>query len=126
MVLGTAQVPTDNAPSETAIAETRVLIRARDPRTAHSRVDECPSSPVGLDEVVVRIRRVGILVQELHVRVRRRRIEVEVVLLDVFAVIPLAVGKPIEPLFEDRVTCRFGPGIPGHWKIRDESDDLPK
>src|SRR3989442_15037093 len=45
----------------------------------------------------------GILVEVLHVRVGRRRVEVEVVLLDVLAVVPLAVGQSEQPLLEDRV-----------------------
>jgi hypothetical protein len=35
--------------------------------------------------------------------VRRRGVEVEVVLLDVLAVVALAVGEAEEPLLEDRV-----------------------
>ena len=58
---------------------------------------------VGLHQVGVGIRRVRILVQKLHVRVGRRAIEVEVVLLDVLAVVPLAVGQSEEPLLEDRI-----------------------
>jgi hypothetical protein len=49
------------------------------------------------------IGRLRVLVQILHVRMRRRRVEVEVVFLDVLAVVPLAVGQPEEPLLEDRV-----------------------
>ena len=47
--------------------------------------------------------RCGILVQILHVGVRRRAVDVEVVLLDVLAVVALAVGEPEQPLFQDRV-----------------------
>jgi hypothetical protein len=35
--------------------------------------------------------------------VRRRRVEIVVVLFDIFAVVALAVGQTKEPLFEDRV-----------------------
>ena len=45
-----------------------------------------------------------VLVEVLHVRVRRRRVDVEVVLLDVLAVIPLAVREAEQPLLEDRVS----------------------
>ena len=57
----------------------------------------------GLDEVGVGERRLRILVEVLHVRVGRRAVEVEVVLLDVLAVIALAVGQAEQPLLEDRV-----------------------
>ena len=49
------------------------------------------------------IGRLRVLVQVLHVRVRRRAVEVEVVLLDVLAVVALAVGQPEGTLLEDRV-----------------------
>ena len=60
-------------------------------------------APVPFHEVGIRERRLGILVQILHIRVRRRAIQVEVVLLDVLAVIALAVGEPEQSLLEDRV-----------------------
>ena len=44
-----------------------------------------------------------ILVQVPHVRMRRRAVEVEVVLLDVLAVVALTVGQAEEALLEDRV-----------------------
>ena len=56
-----------------------------------------------LDQPRVRERRLGILVEHLHVGVRRRGVEVEVVLLDVLAVIALAAGEPEEALLEDRI-----------------------
>src|SRR6185369_14339081 len=43
------------------------------------------------------------LVEILHVRVSRRAVEVEVVLLDVLAVVAFAVREPEEPLLQDRV-----------------------
>src|SRR5881397_3476473 len=61
------------------------------------------STAVGLDEIGVRIGDLRVLVQILHVRVRRRRIEVEVVFLHVLAVVRLAVGESEHPLLEDRV-----------------------
>ena len=57
-------------------------------------------------EVVVGIGRLRVLVEILHVRVRRRRVEIEVVLLDVLAVVALAVGQAEQPLLEDRDPCR--------------------
>ena len=54
-------------------------------------------------QVVVRVRRLRVLVDALHVRVRRRAVDVEVVLLDVLAVVALGVRQPEHPLLEDRV-----------------------
>jgi len=48
-----------------------------------------------------------ILVEVFHVRVGRRAVQVEVVLLDVLAVIGLAVGQAKQTFFQDRV-----PAIP--------------
>ena len=45
-----------------------------------------------------------ILVQILHVGVRRCAIEIEVVFLDVLAVIPLIAGQPEQPLLQDGIT----------------------
>ncbi len=61
-------------------------------------------SPVGLDQVPVRKLALRVLVQELHVRVRRRAVDVEVVLLHVLAVVALAVGEAVEALLQDRIT----------------------
>ena len=55
------------------------------------------------DQVVVGIRVLRILVQILHVRVRRRAVEVEVVLFDVLAVIAFAVRETEEAFFQDRI-----------------------
>jgi hypothetical protein len=56
---------------------------------------------VGPDEVAVRISRLGVLVEILHVGVGRRRVEIEVVLLDILAVVPLAVRQAEQPLLQD-------------------------
>ena len=58
---------------------------------------------VRLDEVPVGKLALRVLVQVLHVRVRRRAVEVEVVLLHVLAVVALAVGEAVEALLQDRV-----------------------
>ena len=58
---------------------------------------------IGLDQVAIGILRLRVLVQVLHVRVRRRAIDVKVVLLDVLAVIALAVGQPEQALFQDGI-----------------------
>ena len=63
-----------------------------------------PGAPsVRLHQIGIGIGRLGILVEVLHVRVGRRAVEVEVVLLHVLAVVPLAVGEPEEPLLEDGI-----------------------
>jgi hypothetical protein len=57
----------------------------------------------GLHEVVVRVGRLRILVQVLHVRVRRSAIQVEVILFDIFAVVAFAVGQAEQTFFQDGV-----------------------
>src|SRR5687767_4690223 len=54
-------------------------------------------------EVVVGVRSVRVLVEVPHVRVRGGAVEVVVILLDVLAVVPFAVGEAEEALLEDRV-----------------------
>ena len=58
---------------------------------------------IGRDEIVVRICRLRILVKILHVRMRRRAVEVVVVLLHILAMIAFAVGQAEEPFLEDRI-----------------------
>ncbi len=58
---------------------------------------------VGRDEIRIGVLALRIFVQTLHVGVGRRAIEVEVVLLDVLAVIPLAVGQSEQALLQDRI-----------------------
>ncbi len=58
---------------------------------------------VRFHQVPVRELPLRVLVEVLHVRVRGRRVDVEVILLDVLAVVPLAVGEPEEALLEDGV-----------------------
>ena len=59
--------------------------------------------PVGLHQVAIRKLPLRILVQVLHVRVRRRAVEVEVVLLHILAMVALAVGQPEQALLQNRV-----------------------
>ena len=61
------------------------------------------AAAAGLDEIGVGKGRLRILVEVLHVRMGRRAVEVEVVLLDVLAVIALAVGQAEEAFLEDGV-----------------------
>src|SRR5262249_51639506 len=51
----------------------------------------------------VGIGRLRVLVETLHVRVGRGAVEVEVILLDVFPVVALAVREPEESLLQDGV-----------------------
>ena len=60
-------------------------------------------APVGLDQVGVRVGCLRILVEVLHVRMGRRTVEVEVILLDILAMIALAVGQPEQAFLEDRI-----------------------
>ncbi len=55
-------------------------------------------SPIGMDKLAVGI----FSLQILHVRVRRRVVEVEIVLPDI-PVVRLVVGQPEFGLFEDRI-----------------------
>ena len=59
--------------------------------------------PARFHKIRVRKCRLRILVEVLHVRVRRRAVEIEVVLLDVFAMIALAVREPEQALLENRI-----------------------
>ncbi|MER5689761.1 hypothetical protein [Streptomyces sp. NPDC002205] len=66
---------------------------------------EVPAAPgpVGGHQIVVRERLLRVLVEVLHVPVGGRRVEVEVVLLDVLPVIALGVGQAEHPLLDDRI-----------------------
>jgi hypothetical protein len=56
-----------------------------------------------LDERPVGVGHLRVLVEHLRVGVRRRRVEVEIVLLDVLAVVALVAGEPEEAFLEDRI-----------------------
>ena len=58
---------------------------------------------VGLDQVLVRERRLGVVVAPAQPGAARDRVEVPPVLLDVLAVVALRAGQPEHPLLEDRV-----------------------
>jgi hypothetical protein len=60
---------------------------------------------IGGDEIEIRVGALRILVKPLHVGVRGRGIQVEVVLLDVLPVIAFGVGEPEETLLENRVSA---------------------
>jgi hypothetical protein len=61
------------------------------------------SSPVRFDQVPVAILPLRVLVEILHVRVGWRAVEVEVVLLDILAMVRLTVGEFEQALLQDRV-----------------------
>jgi len=60
---------------------------------------------VGFGQIVVGKCRMRILVQILHIRMRRRAVEVEVVFFDIFAVVALAVRQTEEAFLEDWITA---------------------
>ena len=62
-----------------------------------------PAPRVLLDEARVRVLVLRVLVERPHVGVGRRGVEVEVVLLDVFAVVALGPREAEEPLLQDGV-----------------------
>ena len=64
---------------------------------------EFPAAAVFVKQLAVRKGAVRVLVQELHVGVRRRAVEVEVILLHIFTVIPFIASEPEDALLEDRV-----------------------
>src|SRR5205807_748310 len=57
----------------------------------------------GVNEIRVRERGLRIFVQVLHVRMRRRAVEVEVIFLYFFAVVAFAIGQAEKTLLEDGV-----------------------
>src|SRR5215469_10847420 len=59
---------------------------------------------VGLYQIRVRIRFLRIFVEPFHVGMRWRRIEIEIILLNVLAVVTLAVSESKEPFFENRIS----------------------
>ena len=63
-----------------------------------------PAPRVLLDEACVRVLVLRVLVERPHVGVSRRGVEVEVVLLDVLAVVALGPGEAEEPLLQDGVS----------------------
>src|SRR4029079_17898012 len=57
------------------------------------------------DERRIRKCRLRILVEKLHVGVRRRAVRVEVALLDIFSVVAFAARQAEEPFFEDGIAA---------------------
>ena len=103
----------DDPAEDVLLVDLRVLdldveIAARFERIAE-RVDQLelrvvpPAPPVLGDEFAVGESDLRVLVEHPHVAVRRRAVEVEVVLLHVLAVVALVAGQPEEALLEDGV-----------------------
>src|SRR6516164_408177 len=75
----------------------------------HTGVDELifaiPPGPllIGDDEILIGVGTLRVLVEVLHVRVRRRAVQIEVVLLHVLAVVTFGIGESEEPLLDDGV-----------------------
>ena len=61
------------------------------------------AAAVLFDELRVGKLALRIFVERLEIRVRRRRVEVVVALLDVLAVVAFAVGQAEQPLFQNRI-----------------------
>ena len=62
-----------------------------------------PARRIGFDQILIGVAGLRIFVEIFHVGVGRRAVEVEVVFLDVLAVIAFGVGEAEEPLLQDRV-----------------------
>src|SRR5882762_239051 len=61
------------------------------------------TTKVSVYEIGIRIGRLRVFIEVLHVRVRWRAVEVEVVFLDILSVIALTVGQPEKPFLENRI-----------------------
>jgi hypothetical protein len=62
-----------------------------------------PQLPTLLNELLIGIGLVGIFIQILHVGMRWRRVEVEIIFLHIFAVIGLRWDQAKQPLFQNRI-----------------------
>ena len=61
--------------------------------------------PVFLHQAGVGVFRLGVFVQEFHIRVSRRVIQVKVVFLHVLAVVALVSAEAKQPFLQDRITA---------------------
>jgi hypothetical protein len=73
-------------------------------RQRGTRISPIPAA-VFFDEFAVRKPTLGILVQSLHVRVRRSRIQIEVILLHILTMVAFIARKAKEAFFEDRIAA---------------------
>src|SRR5262245_3559689 len=60
--------------------------------------------PVACHQLTVGERRLRVFVEVFHVGMGGCRVQVKIVLLDIFSVIPLVIGQTKEPFFEDGIT----------------------
>src|SRR4051812_13891877 len=61
------------------------------------------TSPVRLHQIGIGERELWVLIKELHVRVSRRAVKVEVIFLDILTVVPLTVSEAEQAFFQDRI-----------------------
>ncbi len=86
--------------------DVEVLVAGEDARIEQFVLELVPGAlAVGLHQIVVRIGTLRIFVEPLHVGVRRRGVEIEVVLLHVLPVIPLGIGEAEETFLENRIAA---------------------
>ena len=84
--------------------DVEIAVGLEDARVEELILHLVPGAPlVGVHQVGVRKGRLGVFVEVLHVGVGRRRVEVEVVFLDILAVIAFAVGQTEQALLEDGI-----------------------
>src|SRR2546426_11384084 len=84
--------------------DVEVAIFLEDPGVHELELGISAAAPlILLDEPRVRKLALGILVEALHIGVGRRGVEVEVIVLDVLAMVPLRAGEAENPLLENRV-----------------------
>ena len=62
------------------------------------------STAIFFDQLCIRKFGLRIFIESFHVRMRRRRIKVEVRLFDVFTVIPFRPGQTKQSFFENRIS----------------------
>jgi hypothetical protein len=83
-----------------------VLVVIEDTRIDQLELGIVPcAARVLLQQPFVWIRRLRVLVEEAHVRVRGRVVQVEVILLDVLPMIAFRVRDSEQPLFQDAITA---------------------
>ena len=83
--------------------DVEVAVLVEDPVSSSSNSGSCLPRGGSHRKLLIRKLRLRILVQGLHVRVRRRGVEVEVALLHIFAVVALGAGEAEQAFLEDRV-----------------------
>src|SRR5262245_58711420 len=59
------------------------------------------SSPILLEQLLIRILGLRVFIEIFHVRVRRRVVEIKIILLDVLAMVALAASQTKKPFFQD-------------------------